>query len=241
MSENKVFVTGDFHGGQNYDYRKLTSGNFPEGKELTKNDYVIIAGDFGLVFDVNQSGKEELHWQKWLAEKSWTTLFVDGNHENFDRLDRLEEAEMFDGKVGKLNDSIFHLKRGEIYNINGLKILTMGGGTSIDKALRTEYFSWWKQEAPNLNDYNNCFENLEKHNYKVDYIITHDCSERIYSLFDFPKYDRSTQLQAFLDGLEETVDFKHWYFGHYHQDHKFDDKHTVLYDKVKEIKIDKIK
>ena len=33
-----IFVTGDCHG----DFRKLNKENFPEQKEMTKDDYVII-------------------------------------------------------------------------------------------------------------------------------------------------------------------------------------------------------
>jgi len=154
---------------------------------------------------------------------------------NFDRIEKLPEMEMFGGVVGKLNGSIYHLKRGEIYTINGLKILTMGGGKSIDKARRTEFISWWSQEAPNTAEYSNCLNNLEKHDNKVDLIITHDCSQRIYNLFDFAKYDNPTLLQGFLETLEETVDYQHWYFGHFHDDIEFDSKHTLLYNRVKEI------
>lgn len=50
---------------------------------MTKDDYVIICGDFGGVWD---EGKMETVLLDWLDSKSFTTLFVDGNHENFDRL-----------------------------------------------------------------------------------------------------------------------------------------------------------
>lgn len=232
---NRVFITGDLHGGAIGDANKLTSRKFPEGKTLTKNDYVIIAGDFGFIWDVNKSGKQEKYYHKWFEEKPWTTLFVDGNHENFDRIDKLPDMEMFGGTVGKLNDSIYHLKRGEIYTINGIKIFTFGGGFSIDKERRREFITWWSQEAPNIEEYNNGLKNLKKHNNKVDLIITHDCSERIYNLFTFTKYYQTTTLQKYFEQLEESVDFNHWYFGHYHEDREFDSKHTVLYNKVKEI------
>lgn len=42
-----IYVTGDTHGV--IDIGKLGFKNFPEGKNLTKNDYVIICGDFGFV------------------------------------------------------------------------------------------------------------------------------------------------------------------------------------------------
>lgn len=42
-----IFVTGDCHGN----VRKFNNSSFPEQKELTKNDTVIICGDFGLVWE----------------------------------------------------------------------------------------------------------------------------------------------------------------------------------------------
>ena len=40
-----IYVTGDTHG--EHDIAKLFPGAFPDGKKLTRNDYLIITGDFG--------------------------------------------------------------------------------------------------------------------------------------------------------------------------------------------------
>ena len=45
---SRIFVTGDTHG--DYDIAKLNTHNFPVQRELTKEDYLIIAGDFGCVW-----------------------------------------------------------------------------------------------------------------------------------------------------------------------------------------------
>ena len=42
---SRVFVTGDTHGDM--DIKKMNMRYFPLQKELTKDDYLIIAGDFG--------------------------------------------------------------------------------------------------------------------------------------------------------------------------------------------------
>lgn len=63
-----IYVTGDTHGV--IDIGKLDSKNFPEGKNLTKNDYVIICGDFGFVWN---NDNEDKYWQKWLARKPSST------------------------------------------------------------------------------------------------------------------------------------------------------------------------
>ena len=57
---------------------------------------MIICGDFGGLWD---GGQKDQHWLDWLAEKPFTTLFVDGNHENFDLLNALPEKEWHGGRV----------------------------------------------------------------------------------------------------------------------------------------------
>ena len=87
-----IFVTGDTHGDW---MTRLNSHSFPEGVELTKDDYVIICGDFGLWHDT----KEERHNLEWLDNKPFTTLFVCGNHENYDRLYEYPVEEWNGGKI----------------------------------------------------------------------------------------------------------------------------------------------
>lgn len=70
----RLFVSGDLHGS--HDIRKLNNKNFPQHNMLTKSDYVIVCGDFGLVWD---NSPEEKKWQQWLDDRNFTTLFVVGN------------------------------------------------------------------------------------------------------------------------------------------------------------------
>ena len=68
----RTFVTGDIH--QTHDINKLTNRNFPEQKYLTKEDVVIIAGDFGMLWNYTMT-KEEHYWLKWMDDLPWTTRF----------------------------------------------------------------------------------------------------------------------------------------------------------------------
>jgi len=52
-----IFVTGDLHA--EIDVSKLNNRNFKEGKNLTKNDFLIITGDFGFVWD---DSKTDEYW-----------------------------------------------------------------------------------------------------------------------------------------------------------------------------------
>lgn len=129
-----VYITGDIHA----DPRRFASDIFPEQKEMSKEDFVIICGDFGLIWGNNLSKREE-YWLNWLSEKPFTTLFVDGNHENFDKLETYPEEEWHGGKIHRISDSIFHLMRGEMFEIDGVNIFAFGGARSHDiRGLATE-------------------------------------------------------------------------------------------------------
>ena len=223
-----IYVTGDMHGG--IDIHKMSTKRFPEQKTMTKNDYVIVCGDFGLVWDKpgDKYYNEQQYWIKWLNSKPFTTLFVDGNHENFDILNTIPEVEMFGDVVGKVSDSIYHLKRGRVYTIDGKKIFTMGGAYSHDKEYRVENVSWWVQEVPNQAERYMAMDNLAEHNFEIDYIISHCAGkETIEKISEYIDYDEYTK---FFDIIDKKTTYKHWYFGHYHEDETIDDKHTVIYN-----------
>lgn len=220
------YVCGDTHG--HIDLSKLATKRFKEGKTLTKNDYVLICGDCGVVWDLDSKYDEYI--QEWYTKKKkWTTLFVDGNHENHDALDKYPVVDWNGGKVHKITDSLIHLMRGQVYTIDGHKIFTMGGAESHDKWDRKEGVSWWARELPSKTEYETALTNLEKHNNKVDYIFSHCASKSIQSLIS--SYYENNPLTSFLE-LVEQYEFKHWFFGHYHIDKRIDEKHTALYDQI---------
>ena len=151
-----IYVTGDTHG--EHDFFKLWFFAL-HNKDLTKDDYVIIAGDFGGLW-------EEKTLQKDLdrfSELPFTVLFVDGNHENFDLINAYPVVQWKGGKVRKIRDDILHLTRGQVFEIDGKKIFTFGGGTSVDKWMRQEGVSWWKQELPTYDDQEEGYKNLFGH------------------------------------------------------------------------------
>lgn len=219
-----IFLTGDTHG--DIDIHKLNSKNF-DSSDLTKDDFIIVLGDFGLVWN---NSKEELFWRKWLDDKPWTTLFIDGNHENHTELDSMPVDIWHGGKVHYISNNIIHLMRGQIFELENRKFFIFGGADSIDKEHRKEHISWWKREMPSTFEYETGLKNLDKHHFSVDYILTHTCSNSIKDQID--SWKDITAIEKYFDVLEEKVSFKHWYFGHFHIDMRIDEKHTVLYERV---------
>lgn len=120
-----IYITGDTHG----DFQRFGSKYFPQQKEMIWEDYVVIAGDFGGLWDGSQ---KDQYWLDWLNKKPFTTLFVDGNHENFDLLNTLPEKEWNGGRVHVVREHILHLMRGQVFDFGGLTWFTMGGAASHD-------------------------------------------------------------------------------------------------------------
>ena len=87
-----------------------------------------MCGDFGYWHDTDI----ERNNLDWLESQPWTTLFVDGNHSNFDRLKKLSVEEWNGGKVHKIRPHIIHLMRGQVFTINGKTFFTFGGAQSHD-------------------------------------------------------------------------------------------------------------
>ena len=137
------------------------------------------------------------------------------------------------GKVHFIRENVIHLMRGQVFNINGKKIFTFGGADSIDKQHRVEGKSWWKREMPSNAEYEEGLDNLEKHNYKIDVIISHDCSERVFEKLMAGLWVKSlTSINKYFEVLEEKLIFKKWYFGHYHEDRNIDNKHRLIYNDI---------
>lgn len=249
MDTDRLFFTGDTH--IPIDISKLNSHNFPIQKDLTKKDKVGINGDFGLIWNYKETGlsvpscpedtcwtKEELYWYDWLNNRNFTTIWVDGNHENFDRLKKYPVEIWNGGKVHKISDSIIHLMRGEVYTINELKIFTFGGARSTDRGTATgtakedEGKWWWAEELPSMEEMDNAWNNLAKHNNTIDIIMTHALPDKALAFLGYYKFDRLT---SFLNNITETVNFDKWFSGHYHINRHFMDKYITQYDDISEL------
>lgn len=238
-----IYVTGDIHG--HHSISKLGSRHWKAGKSLTYDDHVIVCGDFGLWWG-DDSPKGDLYWRRWLEAKHWTTLWVDGNHENHEMLDRMPVSEWHGGRVhvDERWPHIIHLMRGEVYDVptgdgTSVRIFSFGGAASHDMEWRTEGLDWWPREMPNLAEYENGVANLERVGWEVDYVITHDAPSKVKSrlLNDisqsmFSVRWQDDRLNGYLSDFDGRLSYRKWYFGHYHEDRVVDGRHDVLYDQI---------
>ena len=121
--------------------------------------------------------------------------------------------------------------RGEIYEIDGSTIFTMGGAASADKMWRRPFVDWWPCELPSEQNFEEARTKLDSVNWDVDYVISHTCATSFLES-TMGSSGESDRLTDFFDELEERLNFKRWYYGHFHQDRDVDERHTVLYDEI---------
>lgn len=256
-----IYITGDCHG----DF-----GRFHETKraclpfKLKKEDYVIVTGDFGLLWSESQI-EETAFWIDLLKRQPATILWVTGNHENYDLINAYPITEWHGGNVRHIvKDKIILLERGQVFEIEGKSFFTFGGASSHDAQggildrddpdyrdmvwymeakgipYRVNHLSWWAQELPSEEEMAEGRFNLELHDYKVDYVISHCASNRTQELIQkeiLAKHGRGSSyekdiLTGYFEEIEDKLTYEHWFCGHYHVNHLVDAKHTVLYERV---------
>lgn len=220
-----IYVTGDTHA--NINIGKLSTRRFPQQKTMTKDDFLIVCGDFGLVWD---GSAREMWWQDWLTAKNFTTLWIDGNHENFDILREFPLQDKFGGKVREIAPDIFHLDRGQVLTIDNRKFFVMGGARSHDKEYRIEHISWWPDEIPSNEEMERGIAALDETGWEVDYVLSH-CAPRSVQTMIAEWYENDP-IVSYLERVRVDLKFKRWYFGHYHIDRQINEQFIALYDKV---------
>ena len=214
-----IYITGDLHGG--YDIQKLLRVKF------NPDDIIIVCGDFGYVFYEDEFLRMEqfknLH--RLMDIIGCTLLFVNGNHENFNRLEKFRKSTKYGGKVQKISDNCYHLMRGETYTINGYKFLCIGGAESHDAHMREYNISMWRQESITKAEIEKAIRNCKD----IDFIITHCAPQTFMTRLFCDNYIPSFDITQSVNLLEELYNVLKkqekpwkWFMGHYHKDLNYD-------------------
>lgn len=242
-----IYITGDIHGG--LDIEKLSNKHFPAGKQLTRRDYVVICGDFGLPFlstdmakpgefipnkYARESQRSYQYWINWLNQRPFTLLWLDGNHDNHPFWYQQPVTEWNGGLVNRHPDAenVIHLKRGEYYTIDGHTFWVMGGAESHDKEYRTPGYSWWPEEIPSYEEMLHGRDTLQAHGNTVDYILTHTMPQHLLAPV-LGTYYPPERTRSYLDEIYLETTFQKWFCGHFHVDvDKPESRMQVLYQTI---------
>lgn len=231
-----VYITGDTHG----DFIKIE--DFIFSHETSLNDILIILGDAGINY---YDGERCARLKQYLSRFPLTFLCIHGNHENRPQnISTYEESYWNNGIVfsEKEYPNLLFAKDGEIYDINGCTFVAIGGAYSIDKTWRIEKgYGWWADEQPSELIKHTVEDNLRKAGNKVDIVLSHTCPYKYVPREKFLKWIKQSEVdnstEQWLDTIEDNLDYKKWYCGHYHT-YKIIDKMHFLFEERIEFNLD---
>lgn len=219
-----VYFTGDIHGDP------WRVWKFCQKRHTPKKDTMILLGDIGANF---YGDERDDNMKRVLSEVKPTILCIHGNHEMRPR--SVGGYSLRDWNGGKVwvqdaYPNLLFAEDGEIYTIEGLQYIAVGGAYSVDKYYRlSRGLSWFSDEQPDDETKARVEEQLRTN--AVDVILSHTCPfkyiprEMFISQVDQSTVDDSTE--RWLDGIEETTPYKAWFCGHWHTDKRIDRMHFL--------------
>lgn len=222
-----IYITGDTHGRQT----RFSKEAMPYAEGWDKGDTLIVLGDFG--FLSSGSTREELFLRE-LSFKPYTICFLDGHRENFRLLGELPVTQWCGGSVHRVRRNVIHLMRGQVYEMDGMRLFTMGGGYSVDRFRRDEGVDWWPCEMPSEAEYATARKNLINCGMKVDYVLSHTAPTSVAENICKP-VSEELELCDFLEWVKQNVAHRQWYFGHFHMDAALDEGMYAMFTDVRDI------
>ena len=216
-----VYITGDMHG----DPARFAEKGL---KKLKKGDTLLICGDFGYIW--TGSAAEEKLLKKW-GNKKYTVAFLDGVHENFDLLEQYPLEDWNGGQARRISGDLWHLPRGQIYEIEDKSYFVLGGGEEPEREMREAADTWWEREMPSEEELRAACQRLADRDSTVDIILTHEPSAKAGGQL-ITRYRELNGVHLFLSMLEDNVKFTHWYFGALHLDKAVSRNHTAVFRQV---------
>lgn len=222
-----IYLTGDTHG----DFLRIA--HFCACMNTKPSDIMIILGDAGINF---YGGWRDRHKKEFISALPITLFCIHGNHEQRPAtIPSYNEHEWHGGTVyvEEQFPSILFAKDGEVYDLNGMRAIAIGGAYSIDWMLRIPGRSWWPDEQPST-DTKACVESkLDQLGWKVDVVLSHTVPFKFEPVevflpgIDQRKVDKSTE--QWLDCIEDRLRYGKWYAGHYHTE-KIVDRLQIMFE-----------
>lgn len=220
MGERHVnLVMGDLHG----EWGRFSKLNFPGVEELREGDRIFCAGDFGFV---SRTNPKKMLVLDWLETCPFEILFVDGNHEDFAAISSFPEEEWHGGRVHRIRKNIRHLMRGQVYDIDGKKLFTMGGAYTREAPK--------EGEMPSPKEYAEARRNLEKAEYRIDYVLSHAVAEQVMTILH-RNHQEEKELNFFLEEVRTRTEPERHYAGHLHQDRQMRRGEYILHYDIRHL------
>lgn len=249
-SPSRFYITGDKH--RNFD----SVERFCCENGTRKKDVMIILGDAGFNY---YGDKRDDDLKERASNMNITFFCLHGNKENRpSNVGTYGKRSFCGGKVyyEPKYPNIFFAIDGETYNFEGREYIVLGGAHSVDKNLCLQKgLPYWEDEMPTPILMKYIERRLAEREYKIYGVLTHTCPfrylptemfmttrqsarvKRTPKLLKFfqkkpfqPDIDRTTEY--WLGELEQKLDYKEWFCGHYHVDKPID-KITMMFQEIR--------
>ena len=217
-----IFITGDKH-GQLYPF--LHNSAF---KRIKKSDTLIICGDFGFLWDKSIKEYKNL---KWLSKRRYTIAFIDGCNDNMNIINQYPASVWNGGNVRFISKNIIYLMQGELFNIEGKKVLAFGGGFNENISEDFDVNNWWPENFQTKRYVDNVIKNIEKANGEFNIIISHETPSSLTPCME-NRLKGSSAINHILEQIRIHSKFKRWFFGKYHVDRQIPPRYYALFEKV---------
>lgn len=160
---------------------------------------------------------------------------IHGNHEQ--RPANIPGYELRDWRGGKVwvqekYPNFLFSKDEEIFKIGQYRYLVIGGAYSVDKFYRLNHgYGWWPDEQP--SEEIKVYVEKQIREEEFDVILSHTCPykyesrEMFLASIDQSSVDISTEKR--LDKIEESIDYKAWFCGHWHTDKQIDKMYFLFH------------
>lgn len=224
-----VYITGDIHGDIQYIRNAIEQYN------ITPNDILVILGDVGMNYYGRHGDRQR---KKKLNKLGIPILCIHGNHEMRPfTLPSYFEAEWQGGTVYEEAEFPFlhFAKDGEIYVLEGIRCIAIGGAYSVDKWLRLQCdIGWFADEQPSEQIKEDVEQKLAEVDWNVDVVFSHTCPLRYEPVEVFlPQVDQATvdkSTEQWLGEIETKLKYRRWFCGHWHINKHIDKIHFLYHD-----------
>ena len=220
-----IYYTGDIHGDPTRPIQ------FCREHKLKKTDTIVLLGDVGANY---YGDARDAIVKKALMRVLPTVLCIHGNHEM--RPSSIPSYHMEEWNGGRVwvedaYPNLLFAKDGEIFTIDGIRHIVIGGAYSVDKHYRLRRgYHWWADEQPSVEV--KAFVESQLVNNDIDVVLSHTCPfkyepiEMYLPMIPQDTVDDSTE--RWLNDIEEHLSYKAWFCGHRHTDKRIDKIHFLF-------------
>jgi hypothetical protein len=224
----RLMIAGDWHGDRGWAESAI---------RLAKEadcDAILHLGDWGYwpAYDeITQSQTGGCYFTTKIKEftkrQRIPIYWLDGNHENHEAL-----------HPGQGDQWLRHLPRGHRWNWWGKTWMSVGGGVSVDKSVRTPGYDWFPGEVLSPVQLEYCLREGD-----VDVVVAHDCptgveipgvhgqgkTKNVGGFFPPEAIAESEDNRALMGIIADEKKPAWWFHGHYHSRYNGEREQTKVF------------